>query len=150
MLTFLLKQHKSSQLQEQIGRYSPGNEVKVGYIRNGDLRNVNVVLRNTKGDTSIVKESLSLLGAEFEPVSEADRAHFQLNSGVQVTNLSGGKLKDAGVQKKFIITDVNKISVSSKEDIERILMQTTDKKPVLVEGIYPDGQYAYYVLKPVK
>ncbi len=140
----------SSQLQEQIGRYSPGNEVKVGYIRNGDLRNVNVVLRNTKGNTSIVKESLSLLGAEFGPISEADRAHFQLNYGVQVIDLSSGKLKDAGVQKNFIITDVNKISVSSKEDIERILMQTTDKKPVLLEGIYPDGQYAYYVLKPIK
>ncbi len=141
--------NKSSQLQEQIGRYSPGNQVKVGYIRNGELRNATVVLRNTNGNTSIVKESLSLLGAEFGSVSVADRARFQLSNGVQVTNLSSGKLKDAGVQKNFIITDVNKISVSSEEDIERILMQTTDKKPVLLEGIYPDGQYAYYVLKPV-
>jgi hypothetical protein len=48
----------------------------------------------------------------------------------------------------FIITDVNKVSVSSKEDIERIMMKTENKKPVLIEGVYPDGEYAYYVLKP--
>lgn len=139
----------SSQLQEQIGEYSPGNEITVGYIRNGELKTAKVVLRNTKGDTSIIKEPVSVLGAEFGPVSDKDKKRLQIDEGVQVVNLTNGKLKDAGVKIGFIITDVNKMSVSGKEDIERIFMQSNNKKPVLIEGVYPDGEYSYYVLKPI-
>jgi len=103
-----------------------------------------------KGDTSIVREPTSVLGAEFGPVSANDRARLQIDEGVQVTNLTNGKLKDAGMKIGFIITDVNKVSVSSKEDIERVFMQSSSKKPILIEGVYPDGKWAYYVLKPVE
>ena len=72
----------SSQLQEQIGKYSPGDEITVGYIRNGELKEVKVVLRNMKGDTSIVKEPTSALGAEFGPVSDKDKAKLQIDEGV--------------------------------------------------------------------
>jgi serine protease Do len=140
----------SSELQEQIGKYSPGNEVTVGYIRKGELKEAKVVLRNMSGNTSIVKEPLSVLGAEFGSVSDKDKTRLQIDEGVQVTNLTDGKLKDAGVKIGFIITDVNKVSVSSKEDIERQYMQTGNNKPLLIEGVYPDGKYAYYILKPAE
>jgi Do/DeqQ family serine protease len=140
----------SSQLQEQIGKYSPGNEVTVGYIRNGELKTVKVALRNMKGDMSIVKEPVSVLGAEFGPVTGKDKERLQIDDGVQVINLTNGKLKDAGMKIGFIITDVNKVSVSGKEDIERIFMQSNNKKPMLIEGVYPNGEYSYYVLKPTE
>ena len=138
----------SSQLQEQIGRFSPGNEITVGYLRKGELKTVKVVLRNMKGDTSIVKEPTSVLGAEFGPISDKDKERLQIDEGVQVINLKNGKLKDAGMKIGFIITDVNKTAVSSKEDIERVFMQSNNKKPLLIEGVYPNGEYSYYVLKP--
>jgi Do/DeqQ family serine protease len=139
-----------SQLQEQVGRYSPGNEITVGYIRNREYKEVKVTLRNTKGDTSIVKESASLLGAEFGPVSDKDRERLQIDGGVQVINLTKGSLKEAGMKVGFIITDVNKIAVSNKEDIERAVMQSNGKKPVLIEGLNQNGEYAYYVIKPIE
>lgn len=139
----------SSQLQEQIGKYSPGNEIAVGYLRKGELKEVKIVLRNMKGDTSIVKEPIAVLGAEFGPVTDKDKERLQIDDGVQVDNLTTGKLKEAGVKIGFIITDVNKTSVSSKEDIERVFSQSGSKKPVLIEGVYPNGDYSYYVLKPV-
>jgi serine protease Do len=138
----------SSQLQEQIGKYSPGNEVSVGYIRNGELKTAKIVLRNLKGDTSIIKEPVSVLGAEFGPVPDKVKEKLQIDEGIQVENLSTGILKDAGVKNGFIITDINKTSVSSKEDIERAVMQSNNKKPLLIEGVYPNGDYSYYVLKP--
>jgi serine protease Do len=138
----------SSQLQEQIGKYSPGNEVSVGYIRNGELKTAKIVLRNMKGDTSIIKEPVSVLGAEFGPVPDKVKEKLQIDEGIQVENLSTGILKDAGVKNGFIITDINKTSVSSKEDIERAVMQSNNKKPLLIEGVYPNGDYSYYVLKP--
>jgi serine protease Do len=142
--------NSSSQLQEQIGKFSPGNEVTVGYIRNGALKEVKVVLQNMKGDTSIIKEPTSVLGAEFGSVSDKDKARLQIDEGVQVIDLKAGKLKDAGMKIGFIITDVNKVSVSSKEDIERVFMQASDKRPILIEGVYPDGKWDYYVLKPAE
>ncbi|HKI90244.1 MAG TPA: Do family serine endopeptidase [Draconibacterium sp.] len=138
----------SSQLQEQIGKYSPGDKITVGLLRDGKEKDIDVVLRNMKGDTSIVKEPTSALGAEFGPVSEKDMAKLKIDEGVQVVKLSKGKLKEAGVKEGFIITEINKIPVSSKEDVDRVYMRSDDKKPILVEGFYPDKGYAYYVIKP--
>ncbi|MFA5329992.1 MAG: Do family serine endopeptidase [Prolixibacteraceae bacterium] len=137
-----------SQLQEQIGEYSPGDKVSVGYIRNGELKDAEVVLRNMKGDTSIMKEPMSVLGEEFGPIPEKEKAKLQIDEGVQVTKLTKGKFKDAGIKDGFIITDINKVAVASKDDIESVFMHTNSKEPMLVEGAYPDGKYAYYILKP--
>jgi len=135
------------QLQEQIGKYRPGDKVAITVKRNGDLKQYDVVLRNTKGDTSIVKESFSVLGAEFAPITEKDKERLKIEEGIQVINLSNGKLKDAGVKNGFIITDINKSSVSSVEDVKRVLSQSSNKKPILVEGVYPGGEWTYYVFK---
>jgi serine protease Do len=137
-----------SQLQEQIGKFSPGNEVTVTYIRKGSVKEANVVLRNMKGDTSIMKEQASTLGAEFSPVSQRDMERLQIDGGVQVTDLKAGKLKDAGVKIGFIITDINKMAISSREDIDRAINSASSKKPILIEGVYPNGEWSYYVLKP--
>ncbi|HZK95728.1 MAG TPA: PDZ domain-containing protein, partial [Prolixibacteraceae bacterium] len=135
------------QLQEQIGKYRPGDKVAVTVKRDGDLKQFNVVLRNTKGDTSIVKESFSILGAEFAPITEKDKERLKIDEGIQVVNLTSGKLKEAGVKIGFIITDINKSSISSVEDVKRVLSQSSNKKPILVEGVYPGGEWTYYVFK---
>ena len=137
-----------SQLQEQIGRYNPGDKIKVGVIRDGKEKEFDVILKNMKGDTSIVKEPIAELGAEFGPVPEIDKEKLQIDQGVQVIKLSKGKLKEAGLKEGFIITEINKMPVSSKEDVARMYMRSDDKKPMLIEGLYPNGEYAYYVTKP--
>ena len=136
-----------SQLQEQIAKYRPGDKIAITTKREGSVKIVTVVLRNTKGGTSIVKESFSILGAEFGPISEKDKERLKIDEGIQVLNLTKGKLKDAGVKIGFIITDINKVPVSSVEDIKRALSQANNKKPVLVEGVYPGGEWTYYVFK---
>ena len=140
--------NSGSQLQEQIGKYNPGDKITVGIVRNGNEKEMNVVLRNMKGDTSIVKQASSALGAEFGPLSDKDRAKLGIDEGVQVIALSKGKLKDSGIKTGFIITEINKTAVSSKEDIERVYMRSDSKKPILIEGVYPEEGYAYYVIKP--
>ena len=134
-----------SELQEQIGRLRPGDKATVVVNREGSAKQFDVVLRNMKGDTSIVKDSYSVLGAEFTPITPKDVERLDISGGIQVTNLSNGKLKEAGVKTGFIITDVNKISVESVDDIKRAISMAPDKRPVLIEGVYPDGKWAYYV-----
>ena len=134
-----------SQLQEQIGKHRPGDQVAVTIRRDGSEKIFNVTLKNTKGSTSIVKENFSLLGAEFGDISDKDKERLNIDQGVQVLKITSGKMKNAGVRPGFIITDVNKISVGNTEDIKRVISQSSDKKPILIEGVYPDGKWAYYV-----
>jgi len=136
-----------AQLQEQIAKYRPGDKISITAKRDGVSKQFSVVLRNTKGDTSIVKESFSVLGADFGPITAKDRERLKIDEGIQVLNLTKGKLKDAGVKIGFIITDINKIAVSSVEDIKRALSQSNNRKPILVEGVYPGGEWTYYVFK---
>jgi len=48
----------------------------------------------------------------------------------------------------FIITDINKSPVSSKEDVDRAFAKASSKKPILIEGVYPNGEWSYYIVKP--
>jgi len=139
------KVNSLAELQEQVGKHRPGDQVVVTIKRDGVEKIFNVTLRNAKGNTSIVKESFSLLGAEFGDISNKDRERLNIEQGVQVIKITSGKLKNAGVRPGFIITDVNKMSVENIEDIKRIISQSSDKKPILIEGVYPDGKWAYYV-----
>ena len=144
------KINSPQQLIETIGRFSPGNEITVTLKRNGQTQDIKAVLLNTKGNTSIIKEELSTstLGAEFGPVSNRDRQRLQIDGGVQVVTISKGKLRDAGIKNGFIITDINKTSVSSPDEVEAIFNKSSNKKPILIEGVYPNGEWAYYVIKP--
>ncbi len=140
-----IKIHSSSELQEQIGKHRPGDQVSVVILRDGTEKTFNVTLRNMKGNTAIVKESFSALGAEFGEISNKDKERLNIEDGVQVLKITSGKMKNAGVRVGFIITDVNKIAVANVEDIKRIISQSSSKKPILMEGVYPDGKWAYYV-----
>ena len=139
------KVNSVAELQEQIGKHRPGDQVAVAFKRDGAEKFLNITLQNAKGNTAVVKEAISILGAEFGDISDKDMEHLNIRQGVQVLKITTGKLKNAGVHPGFIITDVNKISVGSVEDIKRIISQSNDKKPVLIEGIYPDGKWTYYV-----
>jgi S1-C subfamily serine protease len=134
-----------SELQEQIGKKRPGDQVAVTIKRDEVEKIYNVTLRNTKGNTAIVKESFSELGAEFGDISEKDKERLNISQGIQVLKITSGKMKNAGVRAGFIITDVNKISIESVDDMKRIISQSSAKKPILIEGVYPDGKWAYYV-----
>ncbi len=133
-----------SELQEQISRYRPSDKVEVLVKRNGKEKLFEVTLRNMSGDTDIVTvdESLSLLGAIFEPVSEDEKEKLGITHGVQVVSLKAGKLLKAGVREGLIITQINNKNIHSISDIKEIIENVNGG--VYIEGIYPDGLIAYY------
>lgn len=132
------------QLQEQIGRYRPGDKVAVTVLRDGKLDNFILTLRNKDGDTKIVKneEPLSLLGGTFENASQDEKSKLKINGGVKISKLLAGKLRSAGIQEGFIITSIDKKPIRSKDDLESALK--TKQGGVLIEGVYPNGMKAYY------
>lgn len=136
-------------LQEQIGRHRPGDEVKVTVMRNGDEKEMDVILRNKEGKVGTVvsasKELRKMLGAEFEIVNEAEKSKLKIGNGIKVKTLDKGKLKDAGIPQGFIITSVDKNGVYSSNDVFNTL--EGKKGGVLVEGYMPNGDHKYYVLE---
>ena len=136
--------NSTPQLQEQIGRFRPGDKVNVTVMRDGKERTFAVVLRNKDGDTRVVKNDqvLNLLGGTFENISKDDQAKLGIQGGVKISKLLPGKLRSAGIREGFIITSIDKKPVRTMEDIDNALK--TKQGGVLVEGIYPNGLRAYY------
>jgi serine protease Do len=137
-----------TQLQEQVGKFRPGDKVAVTVLRNGREDVVDMVLRGREGAlTASVKkssESLAALGAELRTASPEELKGLRLERGVKVAAVQGGKFRSSGIREGFIITAVDQQPVSSPEEVERILANR--KGGVLLEGYYPNGTKAYYGL----
>ncbi len=133
-----------AQLQEQVGKYRPGDKVIILVKRDDQTLSVELVLRNLLGNTKIIKDkTLQILGADFNVVSDEDKENLGINGGVQVTNLRDGKLKEANVHNGFIIFKINNVPVYKKNDVVKIL-EKLDGNGVFISGVYPNGVIKYY------
>ena len=133
----------AAELQEKVSQYRPGDNVNIVVIRDNEKKQFTVTLRNKHGDTEIVRDNVTVLGAEFEAVSNSVKEDLGIRNGIMITNLEKGKLKDAGLKKGFIITSVNKKAIYEASDFKREVGNA--RGGILVEGVYPNGESAYYV-----
>lgn len=135
-----------AELQEKIGRKRPGETVKIELTRDGETKHYIVTLRNIRGTTDVVKAGTDdkLLGATFEKVSDEQLNRLHIRYGIKVTKLAEGKLKQCGVKEGYIITKANRQPITSVNDFEQIVAQTSDG--LFISGIYPNGKVAYYAI----
>ncbi len=133
----------SAELQQNVSQYRPGDDLKIVVIRDGEKKQFTVTLRNRHGDTQIVRDNITILGAEFELASKKEKQNLEINNGIKITNLTKGKLKEAGLKEGFIITSVNKKPIFEVNDFKREIGNA--RGGILVEGLYPNGELAYYV-----
>ncbi|HEY0976311.1 MAG TPA: trypsin-like peptidase domain-containing protein [Flavobacteriales bacterium] len=136
------------QLQEQVGRFRPGDKVAVTVIRNGSENVMDMTLRGREGalSTTAVKrtEGSSALGAQLSSPSVEEMRALKIDGGVKVTNINGGKLRSSGIREGFIITRIDQQRMRTPEDVVKAL--ENKQGGVLIEGIYPNGKQAYYGL----
>lgn len=137
------KTRTAAELQERISQYRPGDDVDIIVIRDNEKKQFTVTLRNKHGDTEVVRDNITVLGAEFEAVNNNVKQDLGIKNGIMITNLNKGKLKDAGLEKGFIITSVNKKPIYEVADFKREVGNA--RGGILVEGVYPNGESAYYV-----
>lgn len=133
----------SAELQEKISQYRPGDDVKIIVLRDNERKQFTVTLRNRHGDTQIVRDNITILGAEFESVSDREKAKLEINNGIKIKSLKKGKLENAGLKEGFIVTNVNKKPIFEVNDFKREIGNA--RGGILVEGIYPNGEQAYFV-----
>lgn len=136
--------NKVAELQEQIGRYRPGQQVNVTVLRNDKTRDVMLTLRNSMGGTALYKqgEDVELLGAKVRTVSPQTASRLKIKGGVEFVSLGEGKFQQAGIKENFIITSVNRSRVLGVDELKALLANA--KGGIYIEGVYPDGRIAYY------
>ena len=132
------------ELQEQVGRFRPGDKIDVTVIRDNREREFAVVLRNRNGNTNLVKkdEVISMLGAQLAKAGDNELQSLGIDHGVKISGLSAGRLKSEGVREGFIILEINKKKMYDVDDVTEALKGKSGG--VLIEGIYPNGRKAYY------
>ena len=135
-----------TQLQEQVGKFRPGDKVTVGLKRDGQLKKFDVVLRNKQGTTSLnsnpIKKAMTILGAQMVSAPKELLNEVNVPSGVQIVALENGQLKRSGLREGFIITQISQKPVSTPEEIQAFI--NNKKGGILIEGVYPNGIKAYY------
>ena len=136
------------QLQEQVGKFQPGDRVPITVLRNGLDRVIELTLLGKEGSTvaSTAKpnDNLATLGAELRAASDAELKALKLRNGVKVVGVNGGKFRSTGIREGFIITRIDEQPIARPEDVEQVL--ASRRGGVLVEGVYPNGLKAYYGL----
>lgn len=148
-----VKVRTASALQEQISKYRPGDKVRVTVDRYGKTQTFTVELRNSQGNTEVVKskgDAAEVLGAAFRELSDKQKQQLGINYGIEVAGLSNGKIKDAGITKGYIILEVNEQRVSTPDQFEqavdRILKAGGSDQALFIKGMYPNGRMKYYAI----
>lgn len=143
--------HNFAQLVEQLNKFRPGDKITVTYYRDNKKEVKSATLRNTQGNTSITKKGdFSEIGCAFMKLTDEQKRHLGISTGVKVTGLKNGAFRDAGIKDGFVITDINGRAVNSSDDVEQIynmIMKSEDgDKVMFITGIYPSGKKYYYAV----
>ena len=132
------------EVQEQIAKYHPGDNINITYNRKGRSYSCNVQLTNLNGTTEILKpESITkILGATFRPLSDDEKNKYQLEGGVVITEIGKGAIaRQTQMHKGFVITGLNNKTVKSINDLQ---LAMTGNKNLQIAGFYPGYQGMYY------
>ena len=146
-----VKTKTSPEMQEQVGRYRPGNTISVEFIRSGKRNTAPVVLKNKSNTTTLTtaknESVLRNLGFELRNLSkdEAQRLHTK---GVKVVSIyRGSKIERTNMDPGFIITKVDNKPIANMEALIEELQRSNGK--IMLEGIYENYPGEYYYAFPV-
>ncbi len=141
-----VKVNDSATVQELIARRRPNDKVKISVKRDGDVKQIDVTLRNKAGKTELItKEDVDVveaLGGKFADAGTKLCRELDIRGGVQVVGVkSDGILARARVKQGFVITHINDRPVYAVSDLEHMT-----EKVRSIDGVYPNGRSASYML----
>lgn len=141
-----------AELQEQVGRYRPGDNIYIEVLRDNSTKRLQVELKNRQGNTDILssQSTSDILGATFKKTDTKTAESLRLSYGIQIDTLSKGKLQSAGIKSGFIILKVNNQNIETTEDmqlaVDHALNKNEKEKALFISGVYPNGKVAHYAV----
>jgi len=137
---------KFGELQGVMAQKRPGDKVKVTYLRNKKEKTVMLTLKNEQGTTKVVKNAdVDILGIDVRPITDSQKKQLEISYGLEVLKVSGGKMKEAGVPKGFIIQVVNDQPMRSFDDLQQAVKDAKDQM-LVIKGIFPTGKRGGFVV----
>jgi S1-C subfamily serine protease len=134
------------ELQGIIAQKRPGDKVTVKYLRNKKEKTATLTLKNEQGNTKVLKNAdVDVLGIDVRPVTDSQKKQLEINYGLEVLKVNGGKMKDAGVPKGFIIQVVNDQPMRSFDDLQEVVKEAKDQM-LVIKGIFPTGKRGGFVV----
>ena len=134
------------ELQGIIAQKRPGDKVKITYLRNKKEKTVTLTLKNEQGTTKVVKNAdVDVLGIDVRPVTDSQKKQLEISYGLEVLKVSGGKMKEAGVPRGFIIQVVNDQPMRSFDDLQQAVKDAKDQM-LVIKGIFPTGKRGGFVV----
>lgn len=129
----------TSQLQEYIGRYRPGDRVALEYWRKGKKNRISIVLKDGNNSTSIAKakgdELEEELGFVIRDLSGEERRNIRIKGGAIVSSIKRGSIvSQTNMQPGFVITSVNGDRVSN-------VVEAVDAIKNVYNSLTLDGYY---------
>ena len=141
-----------AELQEQIGKYSPGDKITVDVLRGDNVVKLNVELKNRQGNTGVVSShsSAEVLGAKFKEIDAKQKDKLQLDYGLEVESITKGKFAEQGIKPGFIVLKINNQPIKAVEDIqtafEAVVNNGSQEKALFIVGFYPNGKTTYFAI----
>lgn len=141
-----VKTRTLAEMQEQVGRFRPGNVLSVEYIREGKANQAKVILKNKTNDTTLVtardESMLRDLGFELRSLTREERRRLGVNGLKVISVYRDTKIEQTNMEPGFVITRVNGKSLSAVEELTAVISGSTEK--ILLEGIYENYSETYY------
>jgi serine protease Do len=134
------------EMQEQIGRQRPGNRVEIGFIRDGEKLNTNVILKNKSNSTTLMsgtdEQFLRELGFELRELTPLEFNRINLK-GVKVASIfRGSKIERTNMDPGFVIIKVDDKKVTNLKEIIKALKSNSGQ--IILEGVYENYSGSYF------
>jgi len=140
------KIRKFGELQGVMAQKRPGDKVKVTYLRNKKEHTTTLTLKNEQGNTKVVKNAdIDILGIDVRPITDSQKKQLEISYGLEVLKVNGGKMKEAGVPKGFIIQIVNDQPMRSFDDLQQAVKDAKEQM-LIIRGLYPTGKRGGFVV----
>ncbi|HPI79218.1 MAG: trypsin-like peptidase domain-containing protein [Cyclobacteriaceae bacterium] len=102
--------NSKSGFEEELSHHSPGDKIRVLYLRDGKMNSTDLVLVNRDGDTSLIKRKFysdATLGATLEAVEY----------GVKVFKIKDGLFKRIEIPENYTIISINRQRVRDPQEV---------------------------------
>ena len=137
-----------AELQEQVGKFRPGDRTNITYIRAGKETTVPITMKNIENTTSLVRAGVGagvVFGARLEALTDAEKSRFRVDHGVKVVEIEDGRFRDLGIRQNYVILSVNGKKVRSASDVREL--SGDENTLTSIEGYQSNGTYFNYQFK---
>ncbi len=137
----------AAEIQEIIGRRTPGDAVRVKVDRKGSMKDFEVHLTNKDGNEKLTEKAsadvYTKLGITVQNANSKTLKKLGVENGIEVTSVDDGVIKKhTNMRKGFIITKIDNENIKDSEQFTKIIEKKSGG--VMIEGVYPDVAGTFY------